>query len=160
MEENRPALSSVHGAQDSPVPVRNGCIPDAPDGEHVTQAGTLIVGVAGALPEDPPEDPPELPCDEEVDRALPVALGWLVTAWVGDVVVPVEAAPVPAAPEDTVPMDTVPEPPVVAAGDVAGVDGAAAAAGLAVVVDAVGFCVPMPTLTTPLTVTVPGVTAV
>lgn len=51
----RPAPGLIYGAQDSSVPVRNGCIPDAPDGEHSTQAGTLMEGAAVAFPEDPPE---------------------------------------------------------------------------------------------------------
>jgi hypothetical protein len=37
------------------VPLRNGCIPDAPDGGHITQAGTLVEGTEAALPDDPPE---------------------------------------------------------------------------------------------------------
>jgi len=37
------------------VPVRNGGIPEAPDGGHITQPGTLTDGAAVALPEDPPE---------------------------------------------------------------------------------------------------------
>src|SRR5215467_15185051 len=54
-----PQIRPIYGAQDSTVPVRNGGMPDAPDGEHSTQAGTLIegaagaVGAPGALPEDP-----------------------------------------------------------------------------------------------------------
>jgi hypothetical protein len=54
-------------------------------------------------------------------------------------------------------VDTAPAPPIVATGDAADVDGTAAA-GLAVVVDAVGLDVPR--LTTPLTVTVPGAAVV
>jgi hypothetical protein len=35
--------------------VTNGCIPDAPDGGHTSQAGTLIEGTVVALPEDAEE---------------------------------------------------------------------------------------------------------
>ena len=37
------------------MPVRNGGIPEAPDGGHITQPGALNDGAAVALPEDPPE---------------------------------------------------------------------------------------------------------
>ena len=53
-EEEGPERSD-HGAQESSVPVRNGGIPKAPDGGHITQPGTLTDGAAVALPEDPPE---------------------------------------------------------------------------------------------------------
>jgi hypothetical protein len=150
-----PQIRPIYGAQDSTVPVRNGGMPDAPDGEHSTQAGTLIegaagaAGAAGALPEDPPAEVG----DGEVERAVLVALGSAVEALAVDVVGPVDTGPV-----DTGPVDTAPAP-IVATGDAADVDGTAAA-GLAVVLDAVGLGVPMPRLTTPLTVTVPGVALV
>ena len=140
----RPAPGPIYGAQDSSVPVSNGCIPDAPVGGHSTQAGALIAGAAVALPEDPAEEAG----DDDVERAVLVALGSAV-----------EAAAVPvAAPADAAPVDAAPEAPVVVAGDVD--VGRAAAAGLAVAVDAVGLGVPMARLTTPLTVTVPGAAAV
>jgi len=37
------------------VPVRNGCIPEAPEGGHSTQTGTLTEGAGAAPPGDPPE---------------------------------------------------------------------------------------------------------
>jgi len=147
-----PQIRPIYGAQDSTVPVRNGGMPDAPDGEHSTQAGTLIEGAAGA-PGALPEDPPAEVGDGEVERAVLVALGSAVEALAVDVVNPVDTGPV-----DTGPVDTAPAP-TVATGDAADVDGTAAA-GLAVVVDAVGLGVPMPRLTMPLTVTVPGVAVV
>jgi hypothetical protein len=116
-------------------------MPDAPDGEHSTQAGTLIEGTVVALP----EDPAAAAGAGEVEGAVLIVLGSAVEAPAVDVVVPV----------DTAPVDAEPEGPVVAAG-AAG----AAAAGLAVAVEAVGLGVPMARLTTPLTVTVPGVVAV
>jgi hypothetical protein len=50
-----PPPSPIYGAQESSVPVRNGCIPEAPDGGHSTQPGTLTEGAAVLLPADPPE---------------------------------------------------------------------------------------------------------
>jgi hypothetical protein len=43
----------AHGAQERPVPVRNGCIPNAPEGGHSTQAGTPFE-IAPVEPLDPP----------------------------------------------------------------------------------------------------------
>jgi hypothetical protein len=158
---------SIYGAQDSTVPVRNGGMPDAPDGEHSTQAGTLIEGAAGA-PGALPEDPPAEVGDGEVERAVLVALGSAVEALAVDIVGPVDTGPVDTGPVDTGPVDTGPvdtgpvdtaPAPIVATGDAADVDGTAPA-GLAVVVDDVGLGAPMPRLTMPLTVTVPGVAVV
>ena len=50
-----PPLSPIYGAQERSVPFRNGCIPEAPDGGHITQPGTLSDGAAFVPPEDPPE---------------------------------------------------------------------------------------------------------
>ena len=117
------------------VPVTNGSIPGAPDGGHSSHAGTLLEGAAVAVPDDPPEE-------DDVDPLLPEALD-----------------PVPAAgPPDPEPVA---EPP-----DVDPVAGVLVAAGVEVaevpfvVVVRIDVVVPVPRLTTPLCVTVPGVAAV
>ena len=78
------------------MPLRNGCIPEAPEGGHSTHAGTLTEGAAVA----PPADPPEMAPDDDTERELPVAL-------VRPVVVP--------AVDVTARVDTAPGPPDVAA---------------------------------------------
>ena len=110
-------------------------IPGAPDGGHNSHAGTLLEGAAVAVPDDPPEE-------DDVDPLLPDALD-----------------PAPAAPP--------PDPEPIAAGPdvdaVAGVRVAAAAevAGFPfVVVFTFDAVVPVPRLTTPLSVTLPGIAAV
>jgi hypothetical protein len=95
-----------------------------------------LEGAAVALPEDPPEPT----WDDGADRALPDPLGRVPTA------PPVDAA---------LPVGPAPEAPVVV---VANVDCAAAAVLVpGAIVEAV---VPVPRLTTPLRVTLPGVAAV
>ena len=129
------------------MPVKKGCIPDAPDGEQRTQAGTLPAGARTAAP----EAAPDVAVDDEADRAAPAADG-VVTV---DVVVWVEIIPVAAPPVDTM----VPEAPVVGAGD-AGVVDCVGAAGLTVAGETKAPDVPVPRVTTPFGVTLPGVTAV
>jgi hypothetical protein len=114
------------------VPVTNGSIPGAPDGGHSSHAGTLLEGAAVAAPDDPPEG-------VALDPLLPTALD-----------------PVPAPPP--------PDPEPVAKGPevdpVAGLRVAAAAEVVGfpfVVVVRVDVVVPVPRLTTPLCVTLPGV---
>jgi len=51
----RARIGPIYGAQESSVPVRNGCIPEAPEGGHSTQPGTLTEGAVVAAPEAPPE---------------------------------------------------------------------------------------------------------
>jgi hypothetical protein len=128
------------------VPVKNGCIPDAPEGEHITQAGTLPEGATTAVP----EAAPAAVCDDEADRAAPPVDGAVLV----DVVVGADAVPVAAAP-----VGAVPEPPVVAAVGVLNVD-CVAAAGLAVAGEAVAPGVPVPRVTIPFGVTLPGVAGV
>ena len=105
------------------MPVKNGCTPDAPDGEHITQAGTLPEGATTAVP----EAVPAAVCDDEADRAVPVVDGAVPV----DVVVGVKLVPAAAAP-----VGAVPEPPVVAAGGALNV-GCVAVTGLAVAGEAV-----------------------
>jgi hypothetical protein len=136
-----PALTPFHGAQDSPVPVKNGCIPGAPDGEHSTQAGTLPEGARTAVP----EAAPVVACDDEADRAV-LAVDGVVRAEV----VPVAVLPLDGA---------VPEAPVVGASDAADVD-CVAAPGLAVAGEAVAPGVLVLRVTTPFGVTLPGVAGV
>jgi hypothetical protein len=115
--------------------VTNGSIPGAPVGGHSSHVGTLLEGALAADPDDPPDE-------DEVDPLLPNAL-------------------------DPVPAGAPPDPEPVAEGPdvdpVAGVTVAAAAevAGFpfVVVVRADGV-VPVPRLTTPLCVTLPGAAAV
>jgi hypothetical protein len=78
------------------VPFRNGCIPEAPEGGHSTQPGTLTDGAGVA----PPGDPPEVASDEKADRALPAVLARPVLVSAVDV---------------TAAVDPALEPPVVAA---------------------------------------------
>ena len=85
----------IYGAQESSVPVKNGCIPEAPKGGHSTQAGTLTEGAAVA----PPGNPPEAAGVEEADRALPA--------------VPARPVLIPAV-DVTAAVDPAREPPVVA----------------------------------------------
>jgi len=117
------------------VPVTNGSIPGAPDGGHSSHAGTLLEGAVVAALDDPPGE-------DDVDPLPPDALD-----------------PVPAAPP--------PDPePVAEAPDVDPVAGVlvAAAAEVAgfpfVVVFRFDAVVPVPRLTTPLSVTLPGIAAV
>jgi hypothetical protein len=89
----------AHGAQDSPVPSRKGCVPNAPDGGHSTQAGAPPEIAPGALP-----DPPALAAPAETDLAL---------------LTPVERVPIgpPGNPAPAPPgLAPIPEVPVVAAG--------------------------------------------
>jgi hypothetical protein len=128
------------------VPAKNGCIPDAPDGGHITQAGTLPEGATTAVP----EAAPAAVCDDEADRAVPAVDGTVPV----DVVFGVEVVPGAAAL-----MGAVPEPPVVVAGDVPDVD-CVAVTGLAVAGEAVVPGVPVPRVTIPFGVTLPGVATV
>jgi hypothetical protein len=114
------------------VPARKGCIPEAPDGWHITHAGALLDGAVVALPEDPPEAVRE-------DDAV---LDWLPEA-------PPEAPPA----DETPPVDPVAEPPVV-------VLGVAVVGVTEVVGDTAGTEVLVPSVTMPLLVTLPGVAAV
>ena len=82
------------------VPARKGCIPEAPDGEHSTHAGTLLEGAVTALPEDPLEA-----AADDVDPVLPGVLDRPPEA-------PPEAPPV----DDGLPAGPVAEPPVVVLG--------------------------------------------
>jgi hypothetical protein len=114
------------------VPARKGCIPEAPDGWHITHAGALLDGAVVALPEDPPE----------AAREDDVVLDWLP-----------EAPPVDGAP----PVDPVAEPPVVVLG--------VARVAVVGVTEVVGDTAdtegpPVPSVTMPLLVTLPGVAAV
>jgi hypothetical protein len=129
------------------VPVKKGCIPDAPDGEHRTQAGTLPAGATTAVP----DGAPVVACGDDADRAVPAVDG-VVTV---DVVVWVEVIPVAAPPVDTL----VPEAPVVGAGDAAVVD-CVGAAGLVAAGETKAPGVPVPRVTTPFGVTLPGGAAV
>jgi hypothetical protein len=117
------------------VPARKGCIPEAPDGGHSIHAGTLLDGAVVALPEDPPELGRE---DDVVLDGLPEA--------------PPEPPPVDGAP----PADPVAEPPVV----VLGVARVAAVGVTEVVGETANADVPVPSVTMPLGVTLPGVAAV
>jgi hypothetical protein len=128
------------------VPAKNGCIPDAPDGEHSTQAGTLPEGATTAVPEAAPVPV----CDDDADRAVPAVDGAVPV----DVVVGAELVPVAAAP-----VGAVPEPPVVAAGGAPDV-GCVVVTGLAVAGEAVAPSVPVPRVTIPFGVTLPGVAGV
>jgi hypothetical protein len=58
------------GAQERSVPVKNGCIPEAPEGGHSSQPGTLLEVTAAPVP----DDPPDVAGDDDVDRAPPDAL--------------------------------------------------------------------------------------
>lgn len=128
------------------MPVKNGCIPDAPEGEHSTQAGTLPEGATTAVPEAAPAPV----CDAAADRAVPAVDGTVPV----DVVVGAEVVSVSA-----VPMGAVPEPPVVAAGGTPDV-GCVVITGLAVAGEAVAPSVPVPRVTIPFGVTLPGVAGV
>jgi hypothetical protein len=113
------------------VPVTNGSIPDAPDGGHITQAGTLVEGAAAALPDNPPE---------LVEEGALTALGdaLVVRALDADVV---------TAEPDAAPAVVV----LAAAGDPAGAVVASATLALLVVtVEAVAL---LPSVTTPPFVT-------
>ena len=130
------------GAQEISVPVKNGCSPDAPEGGHSAHAGALLDGAVAAVA----EDPRETAAEDGVAPALPSVLEF--------------------PPEDaTPPADPLPEPPVVVVPAVDGVD----AAGFARIgEDAAGFArigedaaaLPVPSATTPLLVTPPGVAVV
>jgi hypothetical protein len=111
-----------------------GCIPEAPEGGHSTHAGMPLDGAVTALPEDPPEAARE-------DAVVPGVLDR-----------PPEAPPADGAP----PADPVAEPPVV----VLGVAGVAAVGVTEVVGDTADAEVPVPSVTMPLLVTLPGVAAV
>ena len=140
------------GAQEISVPVKNGCSPDAPEGGHSAHAGALLDGAVAAVA----EDPRETAAEDGVAPALPSVLEF--------------------PPEDaTPPADPLPEPPVVVVPAVDGVDAAGFArigedaAGLARIgEDAEGFArigedaaaLPVPSATTPLLVTPPGVAVV
>jgi len=54
------------------VPVKNGVIPEAPEGEHSSQDGTLLDGTGVPVADEPPE--PVRP--EDVVPALPASIGW------------------------------------------------------------------------------------
>ena len=112
----------------------NGSIPGAPDGGHSSHAGTLLEGAAVAAPDDPPE--------EDDDPLLPTALDPVPEA------PPPDPEPVAEAPD----VDPVAAVPVAAAAEVAGFP--------LVVVFRIDVVVPVPRLTTPLCVTLPGVAAV
>jgi hypothetical protein len=150
------------GAQEISVPVKNGCSPDAPEGGHSAHAGALLDGAVAAVA----KDPRETAAEDGVAPALPSVLEFP----------PEEATP---------PADPLPEPPVVVVPAVDGVDAAGFArigedaAGLARIgedaagfarigEDAAGFArigedaaaLPVPSATTPLLVTPPGVAVV
>jgi hypothetical protein len=110
------------------------CIPEAPEGGHSTHAGMPLDGAVTALPEDPPEAARE-------DAVVPGVLDR-----------PPEAPPANGAP----PADPVAEPPVAALG----VAGVAAVGVTEVVGDTADAEVPVPSVTMPLLVTLPGVAAV
>jgi hypothetical protein len=125
------------------VPARKGCIPEAPDGEHSTHAGTLLEGAVTALPEEPPEEA----LDVDVD---PVLLGAPDRLPEPPPEVPPDVPLVDGAP----PAEPADDPPVVAFA-------AAAAAGVTEVVeDPADSEFPVPSVTMPLLVTLPGVAAV
>jgi len=119
------------------VPVRNGSFPDAPAGEHRKHVGTLLDAVPVALPDDPPEL-----AEERAPEAL------------ADVLVD----PPPGA--DPVAILPAVEPTVVVPGEVEDVD----CTGVAVVVFApvapVETVALLPSVTTPLFVTLYGFAAV
>ena len=123
------------------MPVKNGCIPDAPDGGHITQAGTVPEGATTAVP----EAAPVAVCDDEADRAAPAVDGAVPV----DVVVGA----------DVVPVAAVPEPPVAAAVGVLDVD-CVAATGLPMAGETVAPGVPVPRVTIPFGVTLPEVAGV
>jgi hypothetical protein len=79
------------------VPVKNGAIPDAPEGGHSSQAGTVFELAAVPRADEPPEaTPPETPAGRLLEPAAPfndVAVPGNVTAPEGFV------GPVPAMPE-------------------------------------------------------------
>ena len=129
------------------VPARKGCIPEAPDGEHSTHAGTLLEGAVTALPEEPPEEA----LDVDVD---PVLLGAPDRLPEPPPEVPPEVPPELPLVDGAPPAEPADDPPVV-------VLAVAAAAG---VMDVVGDTadpeVPVPSVTMPLLVTLPGVAAV
>jgi hypothetical protein len=62
--------TELQGAQERFVPVTKGSVPEAPDGGHNSQAGTLLDAVPVALA----DDPPEFGDDEEPARGVPDAL--------------------------------------------------------------------------------------
>lgn len=95
------------------MPVRKGCIPEAPEGSHITHGGTLLEGAVTALP----EDPPEAARADDVDPVLPGVLDLPPEA---PPEVPPEA-PLGAPPEaplvdEAPPADPVAEPPAVVVG--------------------------------------------
>ena len=120
------------GAQEISVPVKNGCSPDAPEGGHSAHAGALLDGAVAAVA----EDPRETAAEDGVAPALPSVLEFP----------PEEATP---------PADPLPEPPVVVVPAVDGVD----AAGFARIGEDAA-ALPVPSATTPLLVTPPGVAVV
>ena len=120
------------------MPVTNGAIPDAPDGGHITQAGTLVEGAEAALPDGPPG---------LVEEGALAALG---DALVGPTAGADVVAPEPAAGRIVV----VPA----AAGDPAGA--VVAGATLAPLVVTVGAVALLPSVTTPVFVTLFGVAVV
>jgi hypothetical protein len=76
--------------------VKNGCIPEAPEGGHNSQAGTLLEVAAAPVP----DDPPDVAGDDDVDLAPAGALGRVAVAPPADaepVVDPVAAVLVVAA---------------------------------------------------------------
>ena len=83
------------------VPARKGCIPEVPEGEHSTHAGTLLEGAVTALP----EDPLEAARADDVDPVLPGVLDR-----------PPEAPPEAPLVDEGPPANPVGEPPVVVLG--------------------------------------------
>ena len=81
----------------------NGPIPEAPDGEHSSHAGTLLEGAAVALP----DDPPEVAEDEfdRVPRGAPDRAPVVPPPDVEPVAEELEADPVAAAPVAVVDVD-------------------------------------------------------
>jgi hypothetical protein len=139
------ALERGQGAQERSVPVTKGCIPNAPTGGHKTHPGAPLEGAVVALPEDPPEPAR----DDDVERVvLPTPLDRVPPP-----VPPTDAAP-PVVP---VPEAPVPAAPVVAGAKVELVVAAGLAEGAVITVEVTA---PVPRLTTPLRVTLPGEAAV
>ena len=99
---------SRQGAQDRLVPVTKGCIPEAPDGGHSSQSGTLLEVAATPVP----DAPPDVAGDDDVDLAPLDALDRVPVAPPADAEPVVEVLPVVEVPV----VDPVAAALVVAAG--------------------------------------------
>ena len=99
---------SRQGAQERSVPVKNGCTPEAPEGGHSSQPGTLLEVTAAPVP----DDPPDVAGDDDVDLATVVTLDRVPVTPPADAEPVVEVLPVVEVPV----VDPVAAALVVAAG--------------------------------------------